>query len=297
MAGCDSCEKNLVCPWCGMDDFDTPWALGTHIRHSRTGFCEEIPEDEEAEAEDLRSDLQSGELEGEDNPFYGESHTEETKEEMSGPRESLQGENNPNWNAQSFSKESRRKISEGNTGKEMSKEAKEKLSESMSGQGNPRYGVTLSEETREKISEAMTGKLSGEDHPLWNTGHTQESREKMRKTIGQKEEWGGGKCDWYDVQGLRVQGTWEREVARILLSEFDISDIRTQVQFNYRVDFLVQDRFAIEVKGYTNDSHIQKGKEFVQNYPEYEYIVVGSQDSEKIPCDRHISWDNRGELV
>jgi len=36
-------------------------------------------------------------MEPEENPFYGESHTEEAIEKMSGPRPSVAGQNHPNW--------------------------------------------------------------------------------------------------------------------------------------------------------------------------------------------------------
>lgn len=66
---------------------------------------------------------------GEDNPFYGKTH----------------------------SMESRKKMSKFHKGKKLSEEHKQKISKVTKGENNPRYGKPVSEETREKISKANFG--------------------------------------------------------------------------------------------------------------------------------------------
>lgn len=71
------------------------------------------------------------------NPFYGKTHSEETKKKM---REAKKGERNPFY-GKSLSKEHRKKISEANKVK-------------MTGEKNPMYGRKHSEETKKKMREA-----------------------------------------------------------------------------------------------------------------------------------------------
>lgn len=70
---------------------------------------------------------------GENNPFYGRKHTEETK----------------------------KKISQSKTGKKQSDEIRKKKSEIFKGENNPMYGKSHSASTRKKISEANKGKMCG----------------------------------------------------------------------------------------------------------------------------------------
>ena len=88
---------------------------------------------------------------GENNPFYGKHHTEETRKRISEKIKSERcGENNPMY------------------GKHLSKEHKQKISEKLSGENNPmygkkgilspNYGKTFTEEHKKKISESHKGK-------------------------------------------------------------------------------------------------------------------------------------------
>jgi hypothetical protein len=84
---------------------------------------------------------------GENNPFYGKSHSLETKNIIKQKiSEMFQGENNPNY------------------GKKASIETKQKLSEANIGKNNPNYGKTPSTETKEKMSKAHKGRIP------WNKG-------------------------------------------------------------------------------------------------------------------------------
>jgi group I intron endonuclease len=48
-------------------------------------------------------------------------------------------------------------------GSTWSDEKREQMKERMSGENNPRYGVTLSDETKAKLSEALTGRIISEE--------------------------------------------------------------------------------------------------------------------------------------
>ena len=66
---------------------------------------------------------------GENNPFFGKHHSEESRRKMS---ESLSGENHPFF-GKHHSEESRRKMSEAHKGKHLSEESRQKLSEAICG--------------------------------------------------------------------------------------------------------------------------------------------------------------------
>ena len=116
---------------------------------------------------------------GENNPFYGKHHTEETKKMIGEKIKSERcGENNPMY-GKHHTEETKQKISESLKGKNsgenhpmygkhLSKEHKQKLSEKLSGENNPmygkkgilspNYGKTFTEEHKNKISESLKGK-------------------------------------------------------------------------------------------------------------------------------------------
>lgn len=119
---------------------------------------------------------QSERVRGENHPFYGKHHSEETRRKLSESHKG-QGLGKP------LPKETREKISRAKSGKNhhfygkyLSDEHKRKLSESLNGEKNPRYGIRASEETRRKQSEAKRG----EKHPNYGKHLSEETREKIR---------------------------------------------------------------------------------------------------------------------
>ena len=71
--------------------------------------------------------------------------------------EALFGDSNPFY-GKTHSMESRKKMSEFHKGKKLSEETKQKISKVTKGENNPRYGKPVSAETREKISEENSGR-------------------------------------------------------------------------------------------------------------------------------------------
>jgi hypothetical protein len=97
--------------------------------------------------------LQSERFSGENNPFFGKSHTEESKQIIS---EANTGENNAMKRVEE--REKMRKLKIGKKRGAFSEEWKAKMSESASGKNNSRYGVILPNEIKKKISDKMKGR-------------------------------------------------------------------------------------------------------------------------------------------
>ena len=125
------------------------------------------------------SEKLKGKMTGENHPFYGKHHTEETKENIS---EKLKGENNPFY------------------GKHRSEETKIKMSEAKKGENNPFYGKHHTEEYKKNMSE----KMKGENHPFYGKHHSKETIEKLSKKVicintGKKFDSLKDASNWYNV--------------------------------------------------------------------------------------------------
>ena len=95
-----------------------------------------------------------------------------------------------------LTEETKRKLSEANTGKPLTEETKRKLSEANTGEKNPNYGKPLSEEHKKKISESRKGKPRSEEtkkkiseskkgQTSWNKGKpmSDEQKRKLSKAV------------------------------------------------------------------------------------------------------------------
>lgn len=161
------------------------------------------------------------------------------------------------------SQEAKEKISRKNTGNEISDQQRQKISEASS---NRDTSYMQTEEYSEALSEALTGR-----EPTYPTP--------------------------YDVDELShsVRSSWEEEIA-MRLTENEIQYVYEE-EFelsvgSYYADFVV-DEFVIEIKGFANERSVKKATAFIDEYRDYTYVVVG----DKIPCDVHIPWEERDELL
>jgi len=87
---------------------------------------------------------------GEDNPFYGKSHTEKTRKEISQSLKDYYTENQHPW-----------------IGRKHSEESKAKFRKINAGENNPNYGKITPTEVRNKIGQSKVGRK------LWNNGEQQ----------------------------------------------------------------------------------------------------------------------------
>jgi hypothetical protein len=111
--------------------------------------------------------------------FYGNSHTEDTRNKISNSNKNYYINGNINaFKGKNHSEETRKMISESLSGenhpffgKTHNEETKQKMSKSQSGENNamygkrgelsPKFGKPVSEETRQKMSESKKGKKRG----------------------------------------------------------------------------------------------------------------------------------------
>lgn len=92
---------------------------------------------------------------GENNPFFGRTHSDETKIKMKDKRAE-----------QIITEETKRKISDSNTGKVRSAETKRRISESKKGNKHYMFGKTHSEEYRANLSAKNKGRQRSEEVKL-----------------------------------------------------------------------------------------------------------------------------------
>jgi len=104
----------------------------------------------------------------------------------------------------------------------------------------------------------------------------------------------GGRCKWYDVDGVKVQGRWERDVA-IILSEMGIKWLKPTTKKHvlkyqrdgeiksYTPDFYIEDGdFYVEVKGYWWGDDKRK-MELVKEYnPTIDILLVEENEYREI---------------
>jgi hypothetical protein len=192
---------------------ENPDVRGLAYAYSLMGF---IRGDEITPEEYERfSILRSINTKGENNPFYGKHHTEETKKKISEsliksnhtriPKlsESHKGISNGPHTEETKKKISRslsgrslsvthiERLSKSHQGYIMSGETKKKISDSLIGRevsletrkkiSESNKGKVVSLETREKISESLVGR-GGDSHHMYGKQHTEETKKKMSES-------------------------------------------------------------------------------------------------------------------
>jgi replication factor C small subunit len=165
-------------------------------------------------------------------------------------------------------------------------------------------GHTLSEEAKQAISRKNTENEISEEHRQ----AVSEAASKMDRSYMQTEEYSAALSAAltgrepthptpYEVDELPhlVRSSWEEEIAKLLQKhgiEYQYEG-RFELQCgSYYPDF-VSGSFVIEVKGWATDRSETNAEGFMDGYPSYTYIVVGDE----LPCDIHIPWERRHELV
>ena len=172
---------------------------------------------------------------------------------------------------------------------------------SMTGEDNP----NKDKDRREKISQTMR-----ENYREGDTQHSERDREWMMENVVNNRDndylYEGNNVIndhlisepiFVEETGRMVRSSWEEEIDLMLYDSgfdydyepkrFDIGDRK------YMPDFIVESEVVVEVKGYVSEASLEKAESFMAEYPDYTYVVVGSE----IPCDKYVPWEERNEFV
>ena len=118
------------------------------------------------EAKEKLRETMRGRYDGENNPFYGKTHSQETKDligaknKIYASQRDISGENNPMW-GRKLTEEERKKCGDAMLGKKHLDETKKKMSEAAKkswASGKRKKKKEATKETREKLSAVLKGK-------------------------------------------------------------------------------------------------------------------------------------------
>jgi hypothetical protein len=150
-------------------------------------------------------------------------------------------------------------------------------------QGNVPWNVGLTKETDERLLlESIRRK--GRPGTFVGRHHTEETKRKISLVRSANNK--GGRCKWYEVDGQKVQGTWELNVATKLTSmgikwiklktnQHTFVYVREGKQHSYTPDFYIPDvNIYLEIKGYWWGNDKEKMNIVKTTYPDIQIIVV-----------------------
>lgn len=113
-----------------------------------------------------------------------------------------------------------------------------------------------------------------------------------RKRLSEKQSLNnsGGKSKWFDINGIKVQGTWERDIA-IKFNELNIEWIKPKTnnsiwiyekdgkQHSYSPDFYLPEfDIYIEIKGYWWGDDKNKMDIIIKTYPERRLLIIEKEE-------------------
>ena len=116
--------------------------------------------------------------------------------------------------------------------------------------------------------------------------HTYETRiklsEKRIKYLEENPSW----CKWYDISGVKVQGTWERDFA-IYLNSLNIKWERKKLHYkkthSYTPDFYCPEKNCFfEVKGFRRDRDLYKMYLVLDEYPDINIKMIEKKELIKL---------------
>ena len=112
---------------------------------------------------------------------------------------------------------------------------------------------------------------------------TEEMRQNTSKRMSESNP--GGRCKWYEINGIKVQGTWELNIAKIL-NKLQIEWTRPN-SFNYirdnRLTYYTPDFYIpkyncyLEVKGFWWGNDKEKMDIFMSQYPDMNIKIIEKQ--------------------
>lgn len=168
---------------------------------------------------------------------------------------------------------------------------------------NPIWNKGLTKETDERLvksGKTYSDRVKNGDIIPHFTGKTHTT--KAKQTISEKLSVNnkGGRCKWYEVDGIYVQGTWERDIA-LKLKELGITWIKSKKKEytlkyeingkirNYTPDFYLPDYDVwLEIKGFWWGNDKEKMRIVKEQHPEKNIKIVEKEEFKRIL---------RGELV
>jgi len=134
----------------------------------------------------------------------------------------------------------------------------------------------------------ISNKLLGKK-PWLGKHHSQESKDKISTKLSKNNH--GGKCKWFDVNGQKVQGTWEKAVAE-KLSALGIRWIAHHYSMKYEIDgkiktytpdfFLPDQNLFLEIKGFWWGNDKEKMKVVLEQHDDKKIVIIEKDDFEKL---------------
>ena len=143
------------------------------------------------------------------------------------------------------------------------------------------------------------GTMTGKPGTFTGKKHTDKTKQIMseKRSLNNK----GGKSKWYEVNGIKVQGTWERNIASIL-TEKSINWIKpstTNHSFKYQIDgkiktytpdfYLESENVYLEIKGFWWGRDKEKMLSVLTQYPDIKIIIIEKNHYKRI-LDGELVW-------
>lgn len=163
-------------------------------------------------------------------------------------------------------------------------------------------GLTKEDPRVEKLANFVSKSLKGKGHPLSEEqkrflSALQSERLKKGYADGSRDQY-GGYCKWFEVEGVKVQGTWEFRTANILSRwkrqariadwsrcPYRITYTLDERQHTYTPDFLVKrtdgSEYILEVKGRQSKIDDVKWKAASASFDFVVWRLKDIQDNEK----------------
>lgn len=157
--------------------------------------------------------------------------------------------------------------------------------------GSWRKGLTKSNDERirknsENLSKTLIRQVASSDFKIRRPGNLAREATSQRQSLQNS----GGRSKWFDVGGIKVQGTWEYSIA-LKLNELFIKWLRPNSVyfiFKYELDgkmrsytpdfYLPEFDVYLEIKGHWWGNDRLKMDTVIQKYPTHKFIIVEKQD-------------------
>lgn len=152
-----------------------------------------------------------------------------------------------------------------------------------------KYGVTANSIIAAQKRGVFTPRSRSEAGVLRNKRYgpnimSDEAKERVSKWMSENNP--GGKSKWYEVNGIKVQGTWERDFAHLLTEQnikwqrgkpipYIISDNKK----HYTPDFYLPEyNVYIEIKGHWWGNDREKMDCVIEQHPDKRIIIIENKD-------------------